>query len=170
MPDSSKPASDSKTQLWLAAIGVVSALGVAVISNWKSIFATPAPGLDNPSHSARGQNISTSLQGKTVYIFISSEVQRNDANALLRRLTDNSAKVYEVENLVRQQKIQPENTDHSFPEGSIHIRYFYMADLGAAKIIHSLTQRNQVTLDIHVEDSRKNDEGTIEVWYPWLKS
>jgi hypothetical protein len=41
MADSAKPVSDSSTQIWLAIIGAISALGVAIIANWKTLFPQP---------------------------------------------------------------------------------------------------------------------------------
>jgi hypothetical protein len=35
--------SDSRAQIWLAIIGVISAFGVAIITNWKTLFPEPRP-------------------------------------------------------------------------------------------------------------------------------
>jgi len=41
MADSEKPVSESRTQVLLAIIGVISALGVAIIANWRVLFPQP---------------------------------------------------------------------------------------------------------------------------------
>lgn len=54
MGDSPKPQSDGRTQVLLAVISVVGAVGVALIANWKSIFppSQPPAQVNSPASSA----------------------------------------------------------------------------------------------------------------------
>jgi cell division protein YceG involved in septum cleavage len=108
------------------------------------------------------------LEGKVIYIHISAESQRNDAENLLRRLSDNAGKVYKVSNLVKDGTVKPNNEGLVFPIDNIQIKYFYTEDREASQLIKSLVQRNKVILDPQTEALKKDPQGTIEVWYPWV--
>ncbi|MCA2685847.1 MAG: hypothetical protein EWV53_14350 [Microcystis panniformis Mp_MB_F_20051200_S9] len=151
---------------------VISAILIALIAGgtspwwWNKIFC-PDGVLCTEGH--------FNLKGKTVWIHISAESQRNEAEYLLRKLNDNGAQVIAVTNLVKEGTVDsnnhnPQNQSYEkvFSEdGKILVKFFYDEDRDAAKEIKTLIGRNNIILADNTQASAKDPQGIIEVWYPW---
>lgn len=150
----------------IAAIVIVMGVIIIGVASLKEALCTLDPNL--PKICTSPTSTTTSLEGKVIYIHISHESQRHDAENLLTRLSDNGAKVYKVSNLVKEGIVKPNNEGLVFPIDNMQIKYFYTEDREAAQRIKSLAQRRKAILDPQTEASNKNPQGTIEVWYPFV--
>jgi hypothetical protein len=151
-----KDSNNTKVTIVLAVIGVVGTAITALFANWDKIFAT-SPSNPPPSVSTTNSPPENPLMQGTIYIQISSERQRNDAEALRRKLGDAGFFVPDIEVV------------GSRAHRDAQVRYFYQDDFETAKRIKEIASQSSISGALlmsltHV--SEKNPPGFLEIWYP----
>ena len=141
-----------KVAILLAIIALIGTLGSAVIANWGRFF----PQTDQ----------SCNLQGiRITGVHISSKSQQNDAQAYLDEIRKKSPySIPESPELVPKTN----NDDGTFPRKNISVRVFYKTDRCAADLVTGLSPSSQAIVDPHYDYGNKSEQGTLEVWYPWI--
>lgn len=151
-----KDSNNTKVTIVVAIIGVIGTVFTALFANWDKIFATNS---SNPpsSVSITDRPPENALMQGTIYIQISSERQRNDAEALRRKLGDAGFFVPDIEVIGGR------------AHRDAQIRYFYQDDFETAKRIKEMASQSSISGALlmsltHV--SEKNPPGFLEIWYP----
>ena len=110
-----------------------------------------------------------------IYMHISSENQRNEAEGLMRQLRDLGTTIYKVTNLVAEGIVtsdnkNPDTGETVFETNDVLIKFYYEADRDEAECVKSIIakDRNDVSLASHKNYPSKPEEGVLEIWYPWL--
>jgi hypothetical protein len=152
-----KDSNNTKVTIIVAVIGVTGTVITALFANWDKIFATNS---SNPPSSVSTTDSSSenALMQGTIYIQISSERQRNDAEALRRKLGDAGFFVPDIEVV------------GSRAHRDAQIRYFYQDDFDTAKRIKEIASQSSISgahLMSLTHVSEKNSPGFLEVWYPF---